>query len=348
MGSASPLRGVKAIRIEAFGDSDALEPREVERPEPGPGEVLLEVRAAGINFADIMQRRGQYPGGPEPPFTPGMEAAGVVEEAGEGVDFDEGDRVVGLIGRGGYAEYVVADPGALFPIPEGMGFEEAAGFPVQYLTAHNCLFEWGGLEREAQNASENAGGQGPRADGERVLVHAAAGGVGTAAVQLASRAGAEVFGTASSPEKLDLAAELGCDHPINYTETDFSEEVGEITDEGLDLVLDGVGGESFERSVGALAPFGRIVTYGVASGEPGVIETPELFFGNHSVIGYHLGRASQQAPGRVFSAVEDLTEGFASSELGVVVGETFDLEEAADAHAFIENRESSGKVVLVP
>lgn len=340
---------MKAIRIEAFGDSDALEPREVERPEPGSGEVLLEVRAAGINFADIMQRRGQYPGGPEPPFTPGMEAAGVVEEAGEGVDFDEGDRVVGLIGRGGYAEYVVADPGALFPIPEGMGFEEAAGFPVQYLTAHNCLFEWGGLEEgEAQSASENASGQGPRAEGERVLIHAAAGGVGTAAVQLASQAGAEVFGTASSPEKLDLAAELGCDHPINYTETEFAEEVDEITDEGLDLVLDGVGGESFERSVEALAPFGRIVTYGVASGEPGVIETPELFFGNHSVIGYHLGRASQQAPGRVFSAVEDLTEGFASGELGVVVGETFDLEEAADAHAFIENRESSGKVVLVP
>lgn len=322
---------MKAIRIEAFGDSDALEPQEVDRPEPGSGEVLLEVRAAGINFADVMQRRGEYPGGPQPPFTPGMEVAGVVEEAGEGVDLAEGDRVVGLIGQGGYAEYAVADAGALFPIPEGMGFEEAAGFPVQYLTAHNCLFEWGKLE-----------------EGERVLIHAAAGGVGTAAVQLASRAGAEVFGTASTAEKLDLASELGCDHPINYTETDFAEEVGEITDEGLDLVLDGVGGESFEQSVEALAPFGRVVTYGVASGEPGVVETPELFFGNHSVIGYHLGRASQQAPGRVFSAVEDLTEGFASGELGVVVGETFDLESAADAHAYIENRESSGKVVLVP
>ncbi len=348
MEQARQLAGVKATRIEAFGDSDALETGEIERPEPRSGQVLLEVRAAGINFADIMQRRGEYPGGPQPPFTPGMEVAGVISEVGDEADLDEGDRVVGLIGQGGYAEYAIADPQALFPIPEGMGFEEAAGFPVQYLTAHNCLFEWGGLEREAPSASESASGPSPRADGERVLIHAAAGGVGTAAVQLASRAGAEVFGTASTQEKLDLSSELGCDHPINYTETDFSEEIGEITDEGVDLVLDGVGGESFEKSLDALAPFGRIVTYGVASGEPGRVETPEVFFGNSSIIGYHLGKASQQAPERVFAAVSDLTEGFASGGLGVVVGETFDLEEAAEAHRFIENRESSGKVVLVP
>lgn len=323
--------GMEAIRIEEFGDSDALEPAEIDRPQPDADEVLLDVRAAGINFADIMQRRGEYPGGPQPTFTPGMEATGVVEEAGEDVDFDEGDRVVGLIERGGYAEYAVADAQSLFPIPEGMSFEEAAGFPVQFITAHNCLFEWGGLD-----------------EGERVLIHAAAGGVGTAAVQLASRAGAEVFGTASTQEKLDLTSELGCEHPINYTETDFGEEIEAITDEGLDLVLDGVGGDGFERSLEALAPFGRIVTYGVASGEPGRIETPKVFFRNASIIGYHLGRASGQAPERVFSAVSDLTDGFSSGELEVVVGETFALEEASEAHRFIENRESSGKVVLVP
>ncbi|ELY39489.1 quinone oxidoreductase family protein [Halalkalicoccus jeotgali] len=321
---------MNAITVSEFGDSDALETSEIDRPDPGEGEVELEVRAAGINFADVMQRRGEYPGGPQPPFTPGMEVAGIVSDAG-GTDLSEGDRVVGLIGRGGYAEYAVADVEALFPIPEGMDFEEAAGFPVQYLTAHNCLFEWGGLK-----------------EGERVLIHAAAGGVGTAAVQLASRAGAEVFGTASTQEKLDLASDLSCEHPINYTEADLPAAVREITAEGLDLVLDGVGGRSFERSVESLAPFGRIVTYGVASGEPGRVETPRLFFGNNSVIGYHLGKASQQAPERVFSAVEDLTEGFASGELSVVVGETFALEEAADAHAYIENRQSSGKVVLVP
>ncbi len=339
---------MNAIQIAEFGESNELEPTEIDRPEPRSGQVLLDVRAAGINFADIMQRRGQYPGGPQPPFTPGMEVAGIVSETGEGVDLDEGDRVVGLIGQGGYAEYAVADAGALFPIPEGMGFEEAAGFPVQYLTAHNCLFEWGGLEREAQGGSERANGRSPRADGELLLTHAAAGGVGTAAVQLASRAGAEVFGTASTAEKLVLAAELGCDHPINYTETDFAKEVEGITEAELDLVLDGVGGESFEKSLDALAPFGRIVTYGVASGEPGRVETPQLFFGNNSVIGYHLGKASEQTPEKVFSAVSDLTEGFSSGELSVVVGETFALAEASEAHRFIENRESSGKVVLVP
>lgn len=331
MKQARQLADVKATRIEAFGDSDALETDEIDRPEPGSGQVLLDVRAAGINFADIMQRRGEYPGGPQPPFTPGMEAAGIIEKSGEGVDLDEGDRVVGMLGQGGYAEYAIGDPQALFSIPDGMSFEEAAGFPVQFITAHNCLFEWGGLEGD-----------------ERVLIHAAAGGVGTAAVQLASRAGAEVFGTASTSEKLDLASELGCDHPINYTEADFAEEIEGITDEGPDLVLDGVGGDSFEKSLDALAPFGRIVTYGVASGEPGQVETPEVFFGNASIIGYHLGQASQQASERVFSAVSDLTEGFASGELEVIVGETFDLEDAAEAHRFIENRESSGKVVLVP
>lgn len=331
MGIRTQAESVNAIHIEEFGGSEALESVETDRPEPETNEMLLDVRAVGINFADIMQRQGSYPGGPQPPFTPGMEVAGIVEDGVENADLDEGDRVVGMVGQGGYAEYAQADPQALFPIPEKMGFEEAAGFPVQFITAHNCLFEWGSLEAN-----------------ERVLIHAAAGGVGTAAVQLASRAGAEVFGTASTQEKLDLASELGCDHPINYTETNFDEEIGEHTNKGPDLVLDGVGGDTFERSLEALAPFGRIVTYGVASGEPGRIETPSIFFGNASIIGYHLGQASQQAPQRVFSAVSNLTEGFASGELEVIVGETFDLEEAATAHEFIENRESSGKVVLVP
>jgi len=166
-----------------------------------------------------MQRRGHYPGGPEPPYVPGMEAAGTVDAVGDGVeDVSAGDRVVAMLDTGGYAESTTVDAQLLFPIPEAMSFEEAAGFPVQFLTAHACLFEWGGLE-----------------DGESVLIQAAAGGVGTAAVQLASNAGAEVFGTASTAEKLELASDLGCDHPINYTETDFREVIDEETDgEGVD------------------------------------------------------------------------------------------------------------------
>ncbi|MFU8867753.1 quinone oxidoreductase family protein [Natronococcus sp.] len=323
---------MKAIEVTEYGDSDELEVVDRDVPEPDAGEVRIEIETAGINFADIMQRRGVYPGGPEAPYVPGMEAAGTIDATGEGVDLDEGDRVVAMLDRGGYAEYATANAQMLFPIPEGMSFEEAAGFPVQFLTAHSCLFEWGELE-----------------DGESVLIQAAAGGVGTAAVQLASNAGAEVFGTASSEEKLELAADLGCDHPIQYTETDFRETVDEETDgAGVDLVLESVGGDVFERSLDAMAHFGRMVTFGVASGEPASAENRRLLFENKSVRGFHLGQAAMHDPSRIMQAVPDLTEGLASGDLEVIVGESFPLEEAADAHRYIEDRKSSGKVLLKP
>jgi NADPH2:quinone reductase len=323
---------MQAIEVTDFGDSSVVEVTDRERPEPGPGQLRVEVRAAGINFADIMQRRGHYQRGPEPPYVAGMEVAGVVDAVGEGADGEVGDRVMGFADGGAFAEYALASAGGLLDAPKGMSFAEAAGVPVQFLTAHNCLFEWGGLE-----------------EGERVLVHAAAGGVGTAAVQLAANAGSEVFGTASTQEKLGLAADLGCDHPVNYTETDFVEAVEEITDgEGLDLVLDGVGGETSSRSLEALREFGRIVCYGAASGRPGQLDTGELLFNNYTVYGYHLGRGMVKAPGRVLEAVGPLNEGFAGGDLEVVVGHEFDLEDAAEALQFIEDRNSSGKVVLKP
>jgi NADPH2:quinone reductase len=213
-----------------------------------------------------------------------------------------------------------------------MSFAEGAGFPVQFLTAHNCLFEWGDLE-----------------EGEQVLIHAAAGGVGTAAVQLASNAGAEVFGTASTEEKLQLAEDLGCDHPIQYTEEDFVEQVNDITDgDGVDLVLDGIGSDTTTESLKALTHFGRLVAYGAASGEPGEPNTADLLFNNHTVIGYHLGQAMFRDPGRVFGAVPKLNQALAGGDLDVIVGHEFDLEDAAEAHQFIEDRKSSGKVVLKP
>ncbi|OIB58752.1 quinone oxidoreductase family protein [Natrialba sp. SSL1] len=323
---------MQAIEVTAYGDNSQLEVTDADLPEPDAGEVRIEVEAAGINFADIMQRRGVYPSGPEPTYVPGMEAAGTIDATGEGVGLDEGDRVVAMLNTGGYAEYATANAQMLFPIPEGMSFAEAAGFPVQFLTAHSCLFEWGGLE-----------------EGETVLIQAAAGGVGTAAVQLASNAGAEVFGTASTQEKLDLAAELGCDHPINYTETDFRAVIDEETDgEGVDLVLESVGDDIFERSLDAMAHFGRMVTYGVASGVPAEAENRRLLFENKSVSGFHLGQASYHDPSKIMKAVPDLTQGLTSGDLEVVLGEAFALEDAADAHQYIEDRKSSGKVVLRP
>jgi NADPH2:quinone reductase len=279
-----------------------------------------------------MQRRGVYPGGPETPYVPGMEVAGTVDATGDGVGVSEGDRVVAMLSRGGYAEYAVADARTLLPFPDGLSSEEAAGFPVQFLTAHSCLFGWGGLEED-----------------DAVLVQAAAGGVGTAAVQMASNAGAEVFGTASKPEKLEHAASFGCDHPINYEETDFRETVDDETDgEGVDLVLESVGGDVFDRSLDALAHFGTLVTYGVASGAPANASNQRLLFENKSVVGFHLGQASRHDPSRVMKAVPEVTDGLENGDLTVVVGETFDLDDAGEAHAFIEERDSIGKVVLTP
>ena len=322
----------RAVEVTEFGDAGTMTVREVEPPEPEAGEVRIEVRAAGINFADIMQRRGHYHGGPEPPYRPGMEVAGVIDAVGEGVDRETGEAVVSLVDGGGYAGYAVADARGLLEIPGEMGFEAAAGFPVQWLTAHNCLFEWGDVEA-----------------GETVLVHAAAGGVGSAAVQLADEAGAEVIGTASTDEKLATASDLGMDHGIRYTETDFVDRVEEFTDgEGVDLVLDGIGGETTDRSLDALRSFGRMVSFGAAGGEPGRPNTADLLFGNKTVIGYHLGRALKQRPTRVMGAVPELTQLLGDGTLEVQVGHTFDLADAAEAHRFIEDRKSSGKVVLVP
>ncbi len=323
---------MEAIEVTEYGDDDVLAVVDREVPEPGQGEVLVDVAAAGINFADVMQRRGVYPGGPTPPYVPGLEVAGEIEAVGEGVDREPGERVVAMTNGGGYAEYATADARSCFPVPESMSAAEATGFPIQFMTAHCCLFGWGGLESD-----------------ERVLVHAAAGGVGTAAVQLASRAGAEVFGTASTEEKLDLASELGVDHPINYEETDFRERVEAATDgDGVELVLDGVGGEVFGHSVEVLAHFGRIVTFGVASGRPAQADTTRVFFGNHSVIGFHLGQALRHGPDRVLAAVPDLRDGLESGDMKVIVREEFPLAEADAAHRHVEGRESVGKVVLVP
>jgi NADPH2:quinone reductase len=322
---------MQAIEVTAFGESDVLATTERDVPEPGPGEVRIAVEAVGVNFADIMQRRGHYQGGPEPTYVPGMEAAGTIEAVGDAVDRDVGERVVAMSDET-YAEYVTANAAALFDVPESMDFAAAAGFPVQFLTAHNTLFEWGGLEED-----------------ERVLIHAAAGGVGTAATQLASETGAEVFGTASTQEKLDLAERLGVDHPINYTETDFAEEVNGLTDgEGVDLVLDGVGGDTTAKSLDCLSHFGRMVSYGAASGRPGEVDTGTLLFNNYTVYGYHLGQSMERNPQRVLGAVPELTELLTSGDLEVIVGETFSLDDAAAAHEHIENRESSGKVVLEP
>lgn len=323
---------MRAIEVTGYGGTEGMELTERDEPSAEAGQLVIEVAAAGINFADIQQRMGIYPGGPEPPFVPGFEVSGEVVRVGDDCDFEVGDRVVGICNIGGYAEYAVADETTVVSIPDGLETVDAAAIPVQFLTAHGCLFDRGGLEA-----------------GERVLIHAAAGGVGSAAVQLASAAGAEVFGTASTQEKLDLAADLGCDHPINYEESDFAEEIEDITDGGgVDLVIDGVGGDAFRDSFDILNHFGRIVTFGVASADPASAQTTKLLFSNQDVLGFHLGNTISRDPERALAPLEELLTRVAEGELSVTIGGRYDLESAAEAHKLIESRQSRGKILLEP
>jgi len=201
---------IKAFRVPEYGSSDVLDVFEVEHRDPRPNQVIIEAEAIGVNFADIMQRRGTYSEGPEPPYRPGFEAAGPIFDTGEHASWDVGERVTVNVdpreesGRA-YAEYVTAPRRRTIPVPDVMPLEDAAAWSIQFTTAHNAVHEWGELE-----------------EGERILIHAAVGGVGSAAVQLAREAGAEIIATASTREKLETVSEFGADHCINYTETDFT------------------------------------------------------------------------------------------------------------------------------
>jgi len=318
---------VRAAVVREYGGTVEIAERPV--PKPGPEQVRVAVAAAGLNFADVEKRRGDYPRGPEPPFVPGMEVAGRVDAVGRQVDRVPEGVVAGFC-RGGFAEYALVEADRLVAVPEGLDATAAAAIPVQWVTAHNCLHEWGGLTGD-----------------ERVLVHAAAGGVGTAAVQLAAGAGATVLGTASTAEKLSLARSLGADHGVNYETERVADRIADTVGD-VDLVLDGVGGRAFSESVEVLADAGRIVTYGMASGRPGTVATPRLFFSNASVIGYHLGHALETTPERVLRATGPLVDRFEDGTVRVHVDSVHPLTALEDAYDRLRSRESRGKVVVEP
>lgn len=325
---------MKAIVVEEFGEPDVLGHADVERPAPGEGEVLIEVRSAGVNYADTMRRRNQYLVPQELPFTPGSEVSGVVSEVGEGVeDVSVGARVVSLLDDGGYAEYAVAPAQSLIPLPDGLDFDEAAAVPLQGLSAYHILKTSGALK-----------------EGESVLVHAAAGGVGTLAVQMAKLMGAgTVIATASTQEKLDLAQSLGADVLINYTEDDWPEKVLEATDgAGADVILEMVGGDEFlQKNLQCLAVFGRMVVYGAASGELGSIVPANLMNNCHSVVGFWLIQVASR-PDLFVPSLRELLAWIPSGELELTLGGTYPLEEAERAHADLEGRKTTGKIILNP
>lgn len=322
---------MKTIIVTAFGGPEVLEIREVPTPEPGPGEVRIAVRAAGINYADIMQREGLYPGGPQAPFGAGFEVAGVVEAVGDGVSqWSPGDEVMSFC-QSGYSEYVIAKTWQVMPKPDPLSFAQAAAIPCQFLTAYHALLTLGRLKA-----------------GQTVLIQAAAGGLGTQLVQIARNVGATVIGTASTAEKCALIESLGCTHAINYTQQNFQDAVKAITNSrGCDLVIESVGGEVFAKSLKCLKPRGMLVTLGIASKEPPMIEARTLLARNWIVAGFHLMAYTSDTQAMA-NAMRDLHTWLLDGKLTVVVGHEFKLVEAAKAQRFISERKSSGKVVLVP
>ena len=321
---------MKAVRIHEFGGLDVLRWEDTEEPRPRSGQVVIKVESSGVNYADIMRRQGNYPG-PDLPATLGLEAAGTIAELGEGVTgLTVGQRVMAM-GPQGNAEYVAVNANYVFPYPETMDPVQAGGMPIVFLTSYHLLKTRGQMQ-----------------PGDTVLIQAGASGVGTVAIQLAKAWGARVITTASTQEKLDLARSLGADVTINYTEQDFEEVVkAETGGDGVQLVLECVGGPVLEKSVRCVASYGRLITFGNASGTPAALPASDIFGNNRTVIGFSMGRSPQ---GRLDhpAAMAELFPLLAEGKVRLIVDRVIPMAEAGQAHQHLSNRGSRGKVILTP
>src|SRR3954453_15051605 len=315
---------MRAIQVQEFGGPEVLRIADVARPEPGPGEVLIQVTRAGINFADTHQRRNEYLAKSELPLVPGPEVAGVREDTGE--------RFVAVTGTGGYAEYAAAPEALTVPLPDEVDDGTALALLVQGLTA------WP-LYRTSARVRE----------GESVVVHAGAGGVGSLAVQLGRPMGAgRVIATASSEEKRALALELGADAAVDAAPEGLADRlVAANLDKRVDVVFEMAGGEVFEQSLHALAPFGRLVAYGAASGERNEVQTGRLRRRPGAVVGFWLMHCMAR-PEMVVEPLADLFGRAARGELRAIVGGTYPLSEAARAHEAMQARRTTGKLLRAP
>jgi NADPH:quinone reductase len=315
---------MRAIQVREFGGPEVLELVDLPAPEPGPGEVLIRVSRAGINFADTHQRRNEYLAAAELPLVPGTEVAGVRDDTGE--------RVVAVTGTGGYAELAIAPEALAVPIPDGVDDGVALALVVQGLTAWH-------LYRTSARVAE----------GESVVVHAAAGGVGSLAVQLGRPMGAgHVIATASTEEKRALALELGADAAVDGAPEGLADRLVEANlGRRVDVVFEMAGGEVFEQSLHALAPFGRLVAYGAASGERNEVATGRLMRRSAAVVGFWLVHCISR-PDMLREPLADLFERAARGALRPIVGGTYPLSEAARAHEDMQARRTTGKLLLDP
>lgn len=319
---------MKAICVSRFGGPEVLEFREIPEPSPGYGQALINIKVSGINFIDIYQRRGEEP--ETLPYTPGLEAAGIVKSVGEGVDnVKPGDRVAYTSQMGAYAQASVVKADRLLPLPAEFSFEQGAAFPCQGMTAHYLLHDFRSVKR-----------------GDVVLIHAAAGGMGLLLVQWAKILGALVIGTVSSEEKARAALEAGADHIIFYNRQDFVAETRRLTsDHGVDLIIDGVGGTTFEGDLEAAALRGHVVVYGEAGGLAKAVGPYELQKKSLTVSGALLSHFTLTHEELLVRSKAVLSE-IQAGRLHLRTNHVFPLAEAAQAHRLLESRGSIGKVLL--
>ena len=323
---------MKALRIEEYGGVDVLQWKDVPEPQPSRHQVLIKVDSAGVNYADIMRRQGNYPG-PDLPATLGLEAAGTIAALGSDVTdgrLSVGQRVMAM-GPQGQAEFVAVNSNFVFPYPDGIDPVHAGGMPITFLTSYHLLKTRGGMQ-----------------PGDTVLIQAGASGVGTIAIQLAKEWGARVVVTASTEDKLELCRSLGADVTINYTEADFEEEVKTLTEgRGVALVLECVGGPVLKKSVRCVASYGRLVSYGNASGQPANLAAADITTVNRTVIGFSMGRSPMGSLDHQ-GAMQELGPMITDGRLKLIVDRVLPMEEAPSAHQHLASRGTRGKVILTP
>jgi NADPH2:quinone reductase len=324
---------MRAVVVDRWMEPAELAVREIPDPPVGAGQLGIEVRAAGCNFFDILLVQGRYQVKPPFPFVPGGEIAGLVREVGPGVTaFDVGDRVLAAVPMGGYAERASIPAALAQRMPDAMSFEEGAGFPIVYPTSYAALVYRAALR-----------------PGETLLVHAAAGGVGLAAVQIGKALGAYVIATAGGPEKLAVARDAGADVLIDYGKEDFVERVKEVTGgRGADVIYDSVGGDVFDRSLKCIAWSGRLLVIGFAGGTIPSVAANRILLKNVSVVGLHWGAYARYEPARIPETFAALFTLYEEKKIRPVVFRGFPLEEAAAALEALGSRKTHGKVVLIP
>jgi NADPH2:quinone reductase len=324
---------MRAIVVEEWTDPASLRVREVPDPEIGPGSLEIEVKAAGCNFFDILMVQGRYQLKPPFPFIPGAEVAGVVRRVGEGVErFSKGDRVLASSGLGGFAERVVVSEKSVYPMPGDMSFEHATALPIIYPTGYAGLVYRADLQ-----------------ESETLLVHAAAGGVGIAAVQIGKALGARVIATAGSADKLEVARRAGADALIDYRREDFvARVVQETGGRGADVIYDSVGGDIFDKSLKCIAWNGRLLVIGFASGEIPSVKMNRVLLKNIAVVGLHWGAYAQHEPARVPETFAALFALYSDGRIRPEIFGTYPLEKVPDALEALGSRKTYGKLVITP